>query len=106
MACSHLLRGEAQQLPPPLLDIESEPGAVIYWEFLDSGWGPRDAAVLANRTIERIRGNPVERFEPREPAAEGATLLDPDSEPVAIFYWAFLDSGHSPEVATNYVMWM
>lgn len=92
----------SDKLPPPLLSIESEPLALMYWEFHNSGWSGDDSSELAKRSIDRLRGRPAEPFEPSEQTSAGSTLLEPDSDPLAILYWAFLYSGHSPETSSNY----
>ena len=92
----------SEQVTPPQLQVDSDPGAILFYEFLHSGWGQQDAAVLSLRAADILNGNEVEPFEPQEPTPDDAVLLSPDSDPLAILYWAFRHSGHSAEVAANY----
>ena len=98
--------GAGEQLSPPQLQVDSDPIAILYYEFSHSGWGHQDAAALSLRAAESLMGKEVEPFEPQEPAAEGSVRLHPDSDPLAILYWAFRHSGHSADVAANYTVRM
>lgn len=99
--------GAGEQLSPPQLQVDSDPMAILYYEFSNSGWGHQDATALTLRAVKWLEGKKkIEPFEPQEPAAEGSIRLHPDSDPLAVFYWAFRHSGHSADVAANYTVRM
>ena len=81
-----------------LLDPKSNPLAIVYDAYLQTGYTEFQAAALAQMAL----GYPDPGVEIPKHAGPGVVLLDPKSNPHAIIYDAFLESGHTSEDAGTF----